>query len=269
MTWNDKSNLISEKNKKKIEESKEYIETIADVDEIKFQTLEEADKKRGLKIGIYGDFATGKTHFGLTAPEPIFVIDTELGASPLAHQFVGKDIKILDVAEKDGNKSFMKLSKAIEFIEKQEKVGTVIIDSVSDLWEYAQEYGKINVFKIKAQDRLAQQWDWGVINKLYLNLILRLIKLDCNVILTARESEVYAGPGKPTNMVKAKWQKNTGFWVDMVLYNSKKIDKVGNISFTTTIEKSRQVGKLMGKMYKNLDFTKLKEELEKVKGGKE
>ncbi len=68
--------------------------------EIEFKSLSEVEKKRGLKVGIYGDFATGKTHFALTAPEPIFIIDTEMGASPLAYQFKEKDIKVLDVAEK-------------------------------------------------------------------------------------------------------------------------------------------------------------------------
>ena len=197
MTWE-----ISKENKKKMEEAKRMTDT--DIGEVKFKTLQEAEKKRGLKIGIYGDFATGKTHFSLTASEPIFIIDTELGVSPLAHQFVGKNINIIDVSEKDGNKSFMKVMKAVELIEQQEHIGTVVVDSVSDLWDYAQEYAKVNIFKIKPQDRLAQQWDWGVINKLYLNLILRLIKLDCNVILTAREGEIYAGAGNTTTMVKPK-----------------------------------------------------------------
>jgi len=261
--WKKKMWEISEENKKRIEEAKEMTEQKPV--EIEFKSLLEAEKKRGLKIGIYGDFATGKTHFALTAPEPIFIIDTELGSSPLAHLFKGKDIKILDVAEKDGSRSFEKIEKAVEFISKQDKIGTVVIDSVSDFWDYTQEFAKVNIFKIKPQDRLAQQWDWGIINKLYLSLLLKLIKLDCNLILTARETEIYAGPGQPTNMVKPKWQKNTGFWVDFVLYASKKIDKFGKVTFYMNIEKSRQIGTLMGKNYQNLNFTKLKEEIEKLK----
>lgn len=254
---------ISIENKKRMEEVKEQTEEI----EIEFKTLQEVEKKRGLKVGIYGNFATGKTHFALTAPEPIFVIDTEMGVSPLAYQFPDKDIKILDVAEKDGSKSFRRFEKAVEHIEKQEKIGTVVIDSVSDLWDYAQEYAKVNIFKIKPQDRLAQQWDWGIINKLYLSLILRLIKLDCNLILTAREQEIYAGAGQPTNMVKPKWQKNTGFWVDFVLYNIKKADKLGNVLFSSFVEKSRPIRSLMNKQFMNLDFNKLNEEIVKLKGG--
>ena len=232
---------------------------------IQFTTLGEAKDKRGLKIGIYGDYATGKTHFGLTATEPIFIIDTEMGASPLAHSFEGKDIRILDVAEKDGTKSYQKIIEAVEYISKQEKVGTVIIDSITDLWEFSQEYAKVNIFKIKPEQRLAQQWDWGVINKCYMKVLMNLLKIECNLIVTAREAEVYAGAGQVTNQVKPKWQKATGFWVDMVIHNTKKFDKLGKTNFNSTIEKCRQYGGIMGKSFDNLDFKSLEEELNKVK----
>ncbi len=251
MTWD------TQKENKEVKEEKS---------EMIFKPLSEAEEKRGLKIGLYGDFATGKTHFALTAPEPIYVIDTEIGASPLAHLFKGKDIKVLDVAEENGSKSYEKILEAVEFISKQEKLGTVVIDSVSDFWEFAQEYAKINIFKIKPEQRLAQQWDWGVINKLYLGLLLRLLKLNCNLIVTARESEVYAGAGQPMGIYKPKWQKNTGFWVDFVLYQSRKTDKMGNTTFYSNIEKSRPVGKIMGKTFQDLDFQKLVNEIQKVKG---
>lgn len=250
MGWNEEANNVKEQELPK--------------EEIQFTTLSEAKEKRGLKIGIYGDYATGKTHFGLTAPEPIYILDTELGASPLADKFKGKDIRILDVAEKDGSKSYQKIVDAVEYISKQEKVGTVILDSISDLWEFSQEYGKVNIFKIKPEQRLAQQWDWGVLNKLYMNVLMKLIKLDCNLIVTSREAEIYAGAGQPTNQVKAKWQKTTGFWVDLVLHNTKKFDKLGKTNFNTHIEKCRQSGELMGKSFVSLDFKKLEEELNKV-----
>ena len=73
---------------------------------IVFKSLKDAEQKRGLKIGIYGDYATGKTHFGLTSPTPIYIIDTENGAPPLAFNFKDKDIRVLDVGEIDGVVSF-------------------------------------------------------------------------------------------------------------------------------------------------------------------
>jgi len=255
MSWDD---LKSNSTKKQI------VEQVEDVN-IDFKSLQEIEKKRGYKIGIYGDFATGKTHFALTAPEPIFIIDTEMGAAPLSFNFLNKDIKVLDVAEKDGVESYKKVVKAIEFISEQEKIGSVVIDSVSDVWEFCQEYAKVKIFNLKPLDRLKQQWDWGVINKLYLKIILKLLKLDCNLILTARENEIYASPGQPTNMVKPKWQKNTGFWVDFVLHMGKSLNKNNDVNFYMDIEKSRPIRNMMGKRYENIDFNKLIEEIEKNK----
>jgi len=235
------------------------------VNKIQFTSLGEAKDKRGLKIGIYGDYATGKTHFGLTAPEPIYIIDTEMGSAPLAHLFEGKDVKVLDVAEKDGTKSYQKIVEAVEYISQQEDVGTVILDSITDLWEFSQEFAKVNIFKIKPEQRLAQQWDWGVINKCYMKVLLKLLRLECNLIVTARESEIYAGAGQPTNQVKPKWQKTTGHWVDLVLHNTKKIDKLGKTIFTTTVEKCRQSGEIMGKSFVGINFDGLEKELNEVK----
>ncbi len=251
MGWNDQS----EKAKEQVEPKKK----------IQFTTLSEAKAKRGLKIGIYGNFGTGKTHFALTAPEPIFIIDTEMGAAPLAHVFEGKDVRILDVAEEDGTKSYQKIVEAVEYISKQEKIGTIILDSITDLWEFSQEYAKVNIFKIKPEQRLAQQWDWGVINKCYMKVLMNLLKIESNLIVTAREAEIYAGAGQPTSQVKPKWQKTTGHWVDLVLYNTKKIDKTGKTIFTTTIEKCRQSGEIMGKSFVGLEFVGLEKELNKVK----
>lgn len=233
---------------------------------LEFKPLKAAEEKRGLKVGIYGDFGTGKTHFALTAPEPVFIIDTEMGSALLSHNFEGKDIKVLDVAETDATASYEKISDAIDLIAEQKDVGTVIFDSATDLWEICQEYAKINIFKIKPEARLAQQWDWGVINKLYMKMIMKLLRLDCNMIITAREAEVYAGAGQPTSQVKPKWQKSTGHWVDFVLHNTKKIDKLGKLTFNTNIEKSRPTAKLMGKNVENLDFKQLDDKIKEVKG---
>jgi len=251
--------MVSEENKEKIKEmTKEPVK-------IEFRTLKEAEKSRGLKIGIYGNFATGKTHFALTAPEPIFILDSELGASPLAHQFKGKDIKVLDIMEDDGVISYEKYVEAINYIVQQDNVGTVVVDSITDVWAFAQEYGKVKVFKIKPEQRLAYQWDWGIINSLYLNPLKKLLRLNCNLILVARDQESYQSAGNPTGKFNPHWMKKTGFLVDYVLYNTKRIDKVGNLSFNTKIDKSRAIGKVMGKNFANLTFDKLKEELRKYK----
>ena len=249
----------------KLKEEKETKEEVKQ--DISFKSLDEAEAKRGLKIGIYGGFSTGKTHFALTCPEPIYIIDTEMGAAPLAHQFKGKDVKILDIAEKDGSLSYEKYANAVEFLTQQENIGTIVVDSITDIWDFSQEYGKVKVFKIKPEQRLAQQWDWGVINKLYLKPLLSLLNINCNLILTAREQEKYSGAGNPSGVFNPHWMKKTGYWVDFVLYNTKKIDKAGNISFITSVDKSRPLKDLMNKKFENVNFEIFNKKINELKGG--
>ena len=171
----------------------------------------------------------------------------------------------MDCGEVDGTISFEKIQNAVDYILLKGDAGTIIIDSVSDLWEFSQEYAKVKIFKIPVLDRLKQQWDWGKINYLYLNIIKKLINSNANVIFTARESEVYAGPGQLINIVKPKWQKSTGFHLDYVIHNIKRIDKMGNVNFVSNVEKSRSMKSLMGKNFDNLTFDELNKIVEENK----
>ena len=64
-----------------------------------FTPITEANKRRGLKILVWGEQEVGKTYFGLSFPEPIYVISTEFGVSQLAHHFPDKDIRIMECSE--------------------------------------------------------------------------------------------------------------------------------------------------------------------------
>lgn len=229
--------------------------------QIQFTTLKDAKKDRGIKILSYGNFSTGKTHFALTSKGPTYIIDTENGASPLADKFPNaKVIKLANlddnnIEEKDEVKNFQKYIDTIDYLIKlpDEKVGTIIIDSMSDIWDWAQAYAKIKVFKISIEDRLKQQWDWGTINKIYLKPMMKLINKNCNVIFTAREGETYVGAGKPSGIFEPKCQKKTPYYVDIVLYHQKKYSN-NKINFQCKIDKCRQNGELIGKIIVNPSF---------------
>jgi len=53
-------------------------------DEDFFKPVQKVELRRGLKIGIYGEPECGKSYFGMTCPEPVYIIDTELAAVKLA-----------------------------------------------------------------------------------------------------------------------------------------------------------------------------------------
>ena len=234
-----------------------------------FETLSKAKKERGIKILSYGSFSTGKTHFALTSDGPVYIIDTENGASPLADKF--PDAKVVnicnldggDVDDKDEVKNFENFQAAVDQLIKMpdEEVGTVIVDSISDIWSWVQAYAKTKVFKIPIEDRFKQQFDWGVPNSLIRKNVLKLINKNCNVILTAREGEVYDGPGAPSGRYKPETQKKIPFYVDIVLRHQIKFMNK-QLQFQAKIEKCRQKGELLGKVIENPSLEKIKELLD-------
>ena len=253
MSWDKQKEEVKEQPKQKIE----------------FKSLSEAKENRGIKVLSYGNFSTGKTHFALSSDKPVFIIDTENGASPLADKF--PDAKVLNIANNDDNsveekdevKNFDNYLAAVDYLTAlpDSEVGTVVIDSISDIWEWAQAYGKVKIFKIRPEDRLKQQWDWAIISKLYLKSLKKLINKNCNLIITARENEVYDGPGKPSGRYEPKCQKKTPFWMDMVLYHEVRfINK--QIQFQASIKKCRHNGMLLGKTINDPSLDKIKVMLE-------
>ena len=143
MSWNNLKN-----NK---EEMKEEVQQVK---EIKFKTLKEMKENRGIKILSYGNFSSGKTHFALSSEKPLFIIDTENGASPLADKF--PDAKVLNISNMDNNNieekdevnNFQNYIDTIDYLCSlpDEEVGTIVIDSISDICEWSQAYCKIKIF---------------------------------------------------------------------------------------------------------------------------
>jgi hypothetical protein len=251
MSW---ENLV----KPELKENKEII------NKIQFQNLSDLKLNRGLKVLSYGNFSTGKTHFALSSPGPVYIIDTENGSSPLADKFPNaKVINICsvdggDIDEKDEIKNFENFQEAINYLLKlpDSEIGTIVVDSVSDIWEWAQAYAKTKIFKIPVENRFQQQWDWQVPNKLYLKQILKLINKNCNVILCSRAGEEYSGPGSPSGTYKPQCQKKTPYWVDVVLFHELKfINK--QITFYAKVEKCRHNNKIIGKIIENPTLDKI------------
>lgn len=249
---------------KKIEEAK--------TNNGEFEDMAEVNKERGLKIGIFGRECVGKTFFAMSAPDPVYIIDTEMGAPPLLKQFPGKNFKYkqifepnVETLERDDVKSFETIKMAIDGLYRNpHKGGTIVIDSSTDLWSMCQAWCKVTIFKLSPEDRLKYQFDWGPISSAYLQLIAKLLAMPMNVILTARETEEYQGPN-PTGKMVAHWQKKTAHWVDFTIHNEKVAIK-GAPVFRSTIDKSRPFPKLIGKTYDNLTFDKLLEEIKRADG---
>ena len=251
---------MDEITKQKIEENKKDVTTW-------FKSLSDTEQRRGLKVLSYGNFSTGKTHFALSCPSPVFVIDTENGTGPLASKFPeAKVINICslegdDESEKDEVKNFENFQKAVEYLISlpDEQIGTIVVDSITDVWSWCQGYAKVKIFKLNVEDRLKQRFDWGVVNTLLRKQVLKLINKNCNIVFTAREADIYDDASGPSGRVKPETQKKVPFFVDIVLHHEIKLLKPGQISFIAKIEKCRHNGTILGKTIENPTLDKLKE----------
>lgn len=225
-------------------------------------SLDQTEGKKRINVAVFGLPGTGKTNFCLTAPEPICIIDTEVGVSLLKDQFPNKKIiveVITPTSVRDGyEQTLRKVEELLPLIQKG-LIGTVVLDSITDIWEFAQDYTKDKVWNLKPEDKLKQQWDWGTIYKMYNKIIKRLLTADCNVILTGKAGEKYAGAGKPLGTYAGKWMKDTPYAMDYVL-EMRRIVENNTVSFIAYIEKSRVRGKeLIGKKIDNPSWDKLAE----------
>jgi len=110
------------------------------------------EKPRRLIASVTGREKTGKTHFALTAPPPIFFFDIDIGTEGVVHKFQeqGKQVFLYDVrVPKGAEKSVyqpmwggvrQRLSLAYTL-----KRGTVIVDTSSEGFELARlaHFGKL------------------------------------------------------------------------------------------------------------------------------
>ena len=155
----------------------------------------------GLKVAVYGDTETGKTHFALTFPEPIYVIDTEYGTEPLLWKqpFKDKEIYVTHVVEldKEGKVDIDRTIERVEWamqaivrnlpskVEQLEPVATIVIDSVSDIWSWLIDWLDKHATR-RLKDGKPMTTEFGIINDKYRNLIYAAISRAAHVVLTAK-----------------------------------------------------------------------------------
>lgn len=263
---------------------------------------------KGLDVLVYGDSNTGKTYFASTFPEPVFFIDTEGRANKTRQfHFPGKVIKISSPMEiradyksekelenaVDMEKSVDNLINALVEISNEVKAGklkngTVVVDSMSDVWAWVQEEGKIRLAKAGKIDmnqfRIKNQFDWGGITNKYLSFLLAVKKLTeqgVNVVLTAREKKIpdyVVGANEGSGMFeeKIKAQKDTPYHISTIINLDLKKFKTAEGIKEKRFARIEKLESISGEPQdiENITYTKLKEVIDKkrgelLKGGKQ
>jgi len=268
--------------------------TLPEINELFKEYSESKDEIiKGHRLGIYGESGVGKTRFILTAPRPIFIIDTELGVRETLYDYARDHdidgIKCFEVLvgeeQSDGtikadvDKSLKNIEIAATTILKfardnPDVKGTIAIDSMSDVWDWLGQWlTKLPGVKLTSSGK-PQQLEWQHANERYLQLLYDLLMLyeeGWHVILTGRLKEDYIGAGIKTGEVKGAWQKWTQHWVSIVIFMFKeyyfesdedlndpvkrKLSK--KFKRGALIEKCRLNGNIEGMVYYDLDWDTL------------
>lgn len=171
-------------------------------------TIDELGPRYGRKLLIFGGAKTGKSSFALSSPEPIYIIDTENGIKPLKSLFKGKNIHVFDVIEVD-DKTFsidehrtiekLKLTlghirhELIKYNTETGLLGTVVIDSMTTLWNIIMQWLNVEVIKmgaiVTARDVPADRRNWRKVNSLHSGIITQLMAMPAHVVMTAHVKE--------------------------------------------------------------------------------
>ena len=248
--------------------------------DIKPIPLKELHKKKGLKILLYGDTATGKTRFSLSAPGPILFLDTEMGVAPLAPLVKDKEVNVLEIFklnpetyQLDSIKSLEEVDKAIFYLRNNSgSYGTVIMDSVTSIWQYLQDWLRFEVVEKRGETFKSgnptlqgvtqvptDRRDWAAATTRHTNFIYNLMQLDQNFIAVAQSHPVYDDKGNATLNTKPSYQKNMPFLIDIVIKMEKRLNPITKTyKYFGTIEKCRIPVGLEGTVVDDVTFDKVK-----------
>ena len=253
-----------------------------------------SDMKTGIDVLLYGDTNVGKTYCSMTFPEPIFVIDTEKRAEKSKkYHYPGKDIRIFDpVTIKD---DYVDDEDAIDYAASIDNItnfvvalnrkiqsgeitqGTLVVDSLTDIWKWVQEWGKVRLAKKGKLDRelmsIKNQFDWGIMNGKNARLMMlfkHVTRKGLNFVGTARETNVpdYVQANQTAKLPteKIRVQKDVPFVFSSILNLKLRRIKTPtgfNTKYLTDVVKLDTLDYNQPPI-ENIDFEKIKGMLEKL-----
>lgn len=237
---------------------------------------------RKLKMLVWSKQGLGKTYLALSAAhEPIYVISTEPeSVEPLLVHFPDKDIRIVqcskpyadaptnkktgvvdtEVGATDPELSLREFEK-VTMLLKDIKEGTIVIDSISDLWEWFVAWIDYNADKYTQSGQMMRT-EWGKVNSKYKVFINRLLSRPVDFIMTARSENLYVEGGKETTRTKMTGQKRTPYMPNIIL---ELVQKPRPVIDTKTGKVLRQEVKTVGIIQKGrgLDLEAVGKEIER------
>lgn len=239
-----------------------------------FRPLATPEKSR-LVTAVWGDKDTGKTHFSLTFPDPIRLLDLDMGAEDLAHKFPGKEIVHAPISVEDPSSPQSVAQALVLFTyawkwaldESSKDGGTVVVDTAGQLWQWVQtvKLAEVKNKKYRAEvlkkggdeskvdyDQIRlHQFEYAEANNFMASLLRRALAADgANVVFLHHSQPMYDSGGNKTNRLEARWFRE----MPNIAPNVVQMFRDPQGTYTGHIVKLRADGTKVGLSIPNLDY---------------
>lgn len=197
-----------------------------------FSLSDMKDRECIWRIMIWSLPGMGKSHFAYTMPKPVCFIDTEGKADIIAHKFDMEDEDFRMWQPKSYAEAKTALDQSIAYLthfkETEGRIGTIVVDSMSIMWELAQQHhadqfygGNKPAEGFKSAIGSSGTGDWVHIKR-YHNAEFRQVMLDSpfHLLWTAMEDEDYSKKmqeGLQVVPMKPAGEKNNAYKVTDVI----------------------------------------------------
>ena len=210
-----------------------------------------------LIISLSGEPKSGKTHFALTAPEPIEVFDFDGGVLTLLGKFAGKDIRLYQyIMDVWGKEKVSPMWDGFLGAYKKALAGdaqTIVLDTATQTWEIL----RLAYFEKESPGDKHFAFEYGKPNSLMRSVISAPRVHGKNLILTHYIREVWNAEGKKTGEIVSDGFKHTEGLANLVLGFEAKARKPTGEDTLVTILRSREARELVGETLTNPDWNTL------------
>lgn len=177
---------------------------------------EAAEMEKRWSMLVWSEPGKGKTHFGYSTKEPVCIIDTEGKGHHLSDKFTDKAVHLFQPSDYD--EALDALHDALDVLhdvyEEYGRVGTIVVDSMSVMWEWSQQKYVEKFYRGKDVDEVefssaigsGGQSDWKQIKR-YHNVKFRQTIIDSpfHFVWTAMSGDDYeAAIGNDINFTPKK-----------------------------------------------------------------
>jgi hypothetical protein len=195
--------------------------------------------KSRLIVSVSGMEKQGKTHFALTAPDPMALFDMDMGLEGVVQKFSKKtiwtaDYKIIPNDPNSWEVTWEKLRSSYKQVLTNQAIRTVVVDTATEQWELLRlaRFGKLTQ---------VMPHNYGPVNAEYREMIRQAYLSDKNLVLIHKMKNEYLNDKRTGRKERAGFA-DTAFLVQMNVEVWRDADGV----FGLTIVDSRQNPDLCG-----------------------